>query len=44
MMQQPCQLRVLFTRDTDTDHYTALKLGRSETGREKRVTPDFGEY
>jgi hypothetical protein len=35
----------LFTRDTDTSHYTALKLGRrSETRREKRVTPEFGEY
>jgi hypothetical protein len=33
------------TRDTDTGHYTALKIGRrSETGREKRVTPEFGEY
>jgi hypothetical protein len=39
------QLRFLFTRDTDTSHYTALKLGRrSETGREKRVTPEFGKY
>jgi hypothetical protein len=28
----------------DTSRYTALKLGRrSETGREKRVTPEFGE-
>jgi hypothetical protein len=28
----------------DTCHYTGLKLGgRSETGREKRVTPEFGE-
>jgi hypothetical protein len=41
----PCQLRFLFTRDTDTSLYTALKIGRrSETGREKRVTPEFGEY
>jgi hypothetical protein len=44
MMQHPCQLRFLFTRDTDTSLYTALKIGRSETGREKRVTPEFGEY
>jgi hypothetical protein len=45
MMQQPCQLRFLFTRDTGTSLYTALKMGRrSETGREKRVTPEFGEY
>jgi hypothetical protein len=44
MMQHPCQLRFLFTRDTNTGLYTALKLGRSETGREKRVTPEFGEY
>jgi hypothetical protein len=29
----------------DTSDYTALKIGRrSETGREKRVTPEFGEY
>jgi hypothetical protein len=29
---------------TLTCHYTDLKLGgRSETGREKRVTPKFGE-
>jgi hypothetical protein len=29
----------------DTGLYTALKLGRmSETGREKRVMPEFGEY
>jgi hypothetical protein len=29
----------------DTSHYAALKIGRrSETGREKRVTPKFGEY
>jgi hypothetical protein len=45
MMQHPCQLRFLFTCDTDTSRYTALKMGRrSETGREKRVTPEFGEY
>jgi hypothetical protein len=45
MMQHPCQLRFLFTHDTDTSHYTSLKIGRrSETGREKRVTPEFGEY
>jgi hypothetical protein len=44
-MQHPCQLRFLFTRDTNTSLYTALKMGRrSETGREKRVTPEFGEY
>jgi hypothetical protein len=44
-MQQPCQLRFLVTSDTNTGHYTALKIGRrSETGREKRVTPEFGEY
>jgi hypothetical protein len=33
----------LFIHDTDTRHYTGLKLGRSETGREKRVMPEFGE-
>jgi hypothetical protein len=34
----------LFIHDTDTCHYTGLKLGRgSGTGREKRVTPEFGE-
>jgi hypothetical protein len=45
MMQHPCQLRFLFTRDMDTSRYTALKMGRrSETGKEKRVTPEFGEY
>jgi hypothetical protein len=33
-----------FIHDTDTCHYTGLKLGRrSETGGEKRVTPEFGE-
>jgi hypothetical protein len=37
-------LRFWFIRDTDNCHYTGLKLGRrSETGREKRVTPEFGE-
>jgi hypothetical protein len=45
MMQHPCQLRFLFTRETDTSHYTALKMGRrSETRGEKRVTPEFSEY
>ena len=44
-MQHPCQLRFLFARDIDTSHYTALKIGRrGETGRKKRVTPEFGEY
>jgi hypothetical protein len=44
-MQHPCQLRFLFTRDMENSHYTALKLGRrSEMGREKRVTPEFGEH
>jgi hypothetical protein len=34
----------LFIRNTDTNRYTPLKLGRrSETGREKRVTPEFGD-
>jgi hypothetical protein len=37
-------LRFWFIHDTDTCHYTGLKLGRrSKTGREKRVTPEFGE-
>jgi hypothetical protein len=37
-------LRFWFIHDTDTCHYTGLKLGRrSETRREKRVTPEFGE-
>jgi hypothetical protein len=37
-------LRFWFIHDMDTCHYTGLKLGRkSETGREKRVTPEFGE-
>jgi hypothetical protein len=44
MMQHPYQLRFLFTRDTDTSRYTALKMGRSETEREKVVTPEFGKY
>jgi hypothetical protein len=40
----PMTLRFLFIHDTNTCHYTGLKLGRkSETGREKRVTPEFGE-
>jgi hypothetical protein len=40
----PMTLRSLFIHDTDTCHYTGLKLGRkSESGREKRVTPEFGE-
>jgi hypothetical protein len=45
MMQHPCQLRFfLFTDDTDTSRYAALKLRRrSETGKEKGVTPKFGE-
>jgi hypothetical protein len=40
----PTTLRFWFIHDTDTCHYTGLKLGRkSETGREKGVTPEFGE-
>jgi hypothetical protein len=40
----PMTLRFWFIHDTNTCHYTGLKLGRkSETGREKRVTPEFGE-
>jgi hypothetical protein len=40
----PMTLRFWFIHDTDTCHYTGLKLGRRcETGREKRVTPEFGE-
>jgi hypothetical protein len=36
--------RFWFIHDTDTCHHTGLNLGRrSETGREKRVTPEFGE-
>jgi hypothetical protein len=37
-------LRFWFIHDTNTCHYTGLKLGRkSESGREKRVTLEFGE-
>jgi hypothetical protein len=37
-------LRFWFIHDMDTCQYTDLKLGRrSEIGREKRVTPEFGE-
>jgi hypothetical protein len=40
----PITFRFWFIHDTDTCHHTGLKLGRrSETGREKRVTPEFGE-
>jgi hypothetical protein len=40
----PMTFRFWFIHDTDTCHYTGLKLGRrSETGREKGVTPEFGE-
>jgi hypothetical protein len=39
----PMTLRFWFIHDMDTCHHTGLKLGRSETGREKRVTPEFGE-
>jgi hypothetical protein len=40
----PMTLRFWFIHDTDTCHYTGLKLGRrSKTGREKRVMPEFGE-
>ena len=40
----PMTLRFLFIHNTDTCHYTGLKLGRkSESGREKRVTLEFGE-
>jgi hypothetical protein len=40
----PMTFRFWFIHDTDTCHHTGLKLGRrSETGREKRVTPEFGE-
>jgi hypothetical protein len=40
----PTTLMFWFIHDTHTCHYTGLKLGRkSETGREKRVTPEFGE-
>jgi hypothetical protein len=46
MMLHPWQLKFfLFTHNMDTSHYTPLKVGgRGETGREKRVTPEFGEY
>jgi hypothetical protein len=36
MMQHPCQLRFLFTRDMDTSLYTALKMGRRGKREEKR--------
>jgi hypothetical protein len=37
-------LRFWFIHDMDSCHYTGLKLGRkSKSGREKRVTPEFGE-
>jgi hypothetical protein len=40
----PMTFRFWFIHDMDTCHYTGLKLGRrSETGREKRLTPEFGE-
>jgi hypothetical protein len=40
----PMTLRFWFIQYRDTCHYTGLKLGRkSEPGREKRVTPEFGE-
>jgi hypothetical protein len=40
----PMTLRFWFIHDTNTYHYTGLKLGRkSKTGREKRVTPEFGK-
>jgi hypothetical protein len=40
----PMTFRFWFIHDTDTCNYTGLKLGRrSETGREKGVTPEFGE-
>jgi hypothetical protein len=44
-MQQQYHLRVLLTRDTDTNLYITLKIGgRSEKERErKKVTPKFGE-
>jgi hypothetical protein len=45
MMQHLWQLKFLFKHDTDSNHYTALKVGgRGKTGRQKRVTPEFGEY
>jgi hypothetical protein len=40
----PMSTYVLFTHNMDASRYTALKLGRrSEMGKEKRVTPEFGE-
>jgi hypothetical protein len=36
MMQQPCQLRFLFTRDTDTSLYTALKKWEEGAKREEK--------
>jgi hypothetical protein len=36
MMQHSCQLRFLFTRNTDTSRYTALKLGRRSETEDKR--------
>jgi hypothetical protein len=36
MMQHSCQLRFLFTHNTDTSRYTALKLGRRSETEEKR--------
>jgi hypothetical protein len=40
----PMTFRFWFIHDTNTCHHTGLKLGRRiETGREKRVTPEFGE-
>jgi hypothetical protein len=35
MMQHPCQLRFLFTRDTDTSRYTALKWEEGAKPKEK---------
>jgi hypothetical protein len=35
----------LWKTKAPNSRYTSLKIGRrSETGREKRVTPEFGEY
>jgi hypothetical protein len=43
-MQHSCQLRFLFTRETDTSRYTALKMGKGAKREEKkRVTLEFGE-
>jgi hypothetical protein len=40
----PMTLRFWFIHDANNCHYTGLKLGRkSESGREERVTPEFGE-